>query len=511
MMNSREAKSLTLPVFLFCCLILLQSCNDNETKEATIDASPNIIIILADDLGIGDVSFFNKDSKISTANIDSLAKRSISFTDAHSGSSVCTPTRYGLLTGRYSWRSTLKSGVTWSYDDHIIDSSRMTVASYLKGKGYNTACIGKWHLGVDWARDALDSLVFTEPIKNGPNTLGFDYFYGIAASLDIPPYFYIENDKITATEIDTVAASPLPEFWRTGPIGNDFKHVEVLPKITQKATEYIEEHANKANPFFLYFPLPAPHTPILPTEAFEGKSQLTSYADFVLMVDDVVGQILSALDNSGIRENTIVVFTSDNGFAPYADFEAHESAGHYPSYLYRGYKSDIYEGGHRMPFIFSWPNKIKEARTIDQTICLTDMLATVAALFGETLPPNAGEDSYNILPALMHKDFNESIREGTVHHSIEGCFSIRQADWKLVFCPGSGGWSSPTTEEVETGTFPPVQLFNLKDDLEEITNVANEFPEIVNQLTQLMESYVKNGRSTPGEPQQNEGETFFIQ
>lgn len=313
----------------------------------------NIIIILADKLGYGDVSFFNEDSKILTKNIDALANRGVSFTDAHSGSSVCTPTRYGLLTGRYAWRLTLKRGVTWSYDDHIIDSSRMTVASYLQAKGYNTACIGKWHLGIDWARDSLDSLIFTEPITNGPNSLGFDYFQGIPASLDIPPYFYIENDRITAAKIDTVPASPLPEFWRTGPIGNDFKHVEVLPRITEKAKEFIAENALDKNPFLLYFPLPAPHTPILPTKAFEGKSNLTAYADFVLMVDDVVGQILNEIDNSGIRDNTIVIFTSDNGFAPYVDLQAHEDAGHYPSYIYRGYKSDIYEGGHRMPFIFS--------------------------------------------------------------------------------------------------------------------------------------------------------------
>jgi arylsulfatase A-like enzyme len=302
----------------------------------------------------------------------------------------------------------------------------------------------------------------------------------------------------------------LPAFWRKGPIGNDFKHIEVLPKLTSKAIEYINQHANKKNPFFLYFALPAPHTPILPTQKFEGKSKLSAYGDFVLMVDDVVGQIMNTLEENEISQNTIVIFTSDNGFAPYADIELHENSGHYPSYHFRGYKADIFEGGHRIPFIFSWPEKIKEGKNSYETICLTDFMASCAAIFNDTLPDNAGEDSYNILPAIYDKDPGSPIREATVHHSANGSFSIRQNNWKLVFCPGSGGWSYPKPKEAKEANLPPVQLYNLEDDIAETVNLADEYPEIVSKLTGLMKDYIQNGRSTPGKPQLNEGEIIFL-
>jgi len=478
-----------------------------KNPEDTGKELPNIIIILADDMGYGDVACLNESSKISTPNLDKLARQGIVFTDAHSNSAVCTPTRYGLLTGRYAWRSRLKSGVTWSYDKPVIEPNRTTIASLLKEHNYYTACIGKWHLGLDWARDSANNIDFKKSIENGPVANGFDYFFGITASLDIPPYFYIRNDRITATIIDTVAAMDGKKFWRKGPIGNDFKHIEVLPKLTEKAVYVINEQTKSNNPFFLYFPLPAPHTPILPSKEFQGKSGTNEYGDFVMMVDDVVGKIMSSLKENGIAENTLLFFTSDNGCSPMADFEELAILGHDPSFIFRGHKADIYEGGHRVPFIAAWPDKIKAGSISDEIICITDFLASCAAIVGDSLADDEGEDSYSLLPALLGKKIINPIREATVHHSIDGNFSIRKGNWKLEFCAGSGGWSYPRENKAIELGLPPVQLYNLKTDIAEENNIAAENPEIVESLTRLMQKYIDEGRSTPGISQQNTGQT----
>ncbi len=500
-------KVFSVLIVLACLMLNFSSCQQ-QVKDKT--NHPNIVYILADDMGYGDVSCLNDSSKIQTPNIDALANQGLIFTDAHSNSAVCTPTRYGILTGRYAWRSRMKQGVLWSYDEHLIDSERTIVPSMLKRHDYQTACIGKWHLGLDWAKDSAGVVDFNQSIKNGPNSNGFDYFYGITASLDIPPYFYIENERITATAIDTIAAMQGKMFWRKGPIGNDFKHIEVLPKLTEKAVSFITEQSKTDKPFFLYFPLPAPHTPILPTEEFQGKSGTNEYGDFVLMVDDVVGQIKKALMENGVAENTIIIFTSDNGCSPMADFEELEAFRHDPSFHFRGHKADIYEGGHHVPFIVSWPKQIKEGTVCDEIICTTDLLATAAAIVGDTLPDNAGEDSFNILPALLGKHLEKPIREATIHHSVNGSFSIRQGKWKLEFCPGSGGWSYPRPKEAKELGLYPIQLYDLEEDIAEENNVAKDNPQIVSELTVLMQEYIKNGRSTPGVPQKNEGETPFM-
>jgi len=471
---------------------------------------PNIVYILADDLGYGDISCLNENSKIQTSHTDALAQQGMIFTDAHSNSALCTPTRYGILTGRYAWRTRLKKGVLWSYDEHLIDPERGTVASLLKNKGYNTACIGKWHLGLDWSKDSSGTPDLTKPIKNGPNANGFDYFFGITASLDIPPYLYIENDQITANEIATVEGTSGKGFWRKGPIGDDFKHTEVLPKLTDKATDYISEQAWEDNPFFLYFPLPAPHTPILPSSEFLGKSGTNEYGDFVMMVDDVVGKIMKSLKENGLEENTILIVTSDNGCSPMADFEELAQFGHDPSYVFRGHKADIYEGGHRIPFIVRWPDKIKAGNKSAETICLTDLLATCAAIVEDTLSEKVGEDSYNILPLLLGEKYDQPYREATVHHSNNGSFSIRQGKWKLEFCPGSGGWSFPTPEQAKNLGLPLFQLYDLDNDIQEKNNVMDQHPEVVEKLTALMKKYVEEGRSTPGVRQLNEGEISFL-
>ncbi|MCB0853112.1 MAG: sulfatase-like hydrolase/transferase, partial [Bacteroidetes bacterium] len=297
------------------------------------------------------------------------------------------------------------------------------------------------------------------------------------------------------------------EFWRRGPVGDDFAHREVLPTLTQKAVQYIDQQAQTKDPFFLYFPLPAPHTPILPTEPFQGKSSTNEYGDFVLMVDDVVGQVMTALERNGLTDNTIVIFTSDNGCSPMADFEELASFGHDPSYVFRGHKADIFEGGHRVPFLVQWPGKIKAGSQSDQTICLTDLTRTIAALIAEKVEDDEAEDSYNILPILLGEMNNQPVREATVHHSINGSFSLRQDKWKAVFCPGSGGWSNPTPKEAKAQGLPLVQLFDLSQDIGEENNLTEPYPEVVERMKKLMEKYIEEGRSTSGKRQQNDTPT----
>ena len=467
---------------------------------------PNLIYILADDLGYGDVSCLNKNSRLNTVNIDNIAQNGVTFTDAHSGSAVCTPTRYGILTGRYCWRSKKKHGVLSGYSPHLIEKDRMTVASMLKQAGYKTACIGKWHLGWDWQKNGpkTTDVDFTKPISHGPTTNGFDYFFGFNGSLDMAPYVYVENDKVTALPNRITQNDDYQGFWREGPTGSDFEHEQVLPKLTEKSIDFINKQ-KKNEPFFLYLPLPAPHTPILPTKKFNGKSKTNAYGDFVLQVDDVVGQVLHALQEKGLEDNTIVIMTSDNGCSPRADFEELEQFDHDPSYLFRGHKADIYEGGHRIPFIVQWPDRIHPGKMNNDVICLTDIMATMAEITGYVLPDNAGEDSVSILPDLLGTAKNP-VREAVVHHSVNGSFSIRKGRWKLDLCPGSGGWSDPTPKNAKKNNLPSVQLYDLSNDMGERKNLSAKHPEIVKELTALLQSYADRGRSTPGIPQKNNGD-----
>jgi arylsulfatase A-like enzyme len=470
---------------------------------------PNIVYILADDMGYGDVSAYNEDSKIRTPAIDRLVAEGMQFTDAHSNSAVCTPTRYGILTGRYAWRTWMKKGVLWSYDLPLIPKERETVASLLKDKGYRTACIGKWHLGLGWQKDSLGMVNLSAPLTESPNDIGFDYFYGIPASLDIPPYLYFENHTLTSQKIDTIEGTTGQGFWRRGPIGEGFRHIDVLPHFTEKAVQYIEEQSSSKEPFFLYFPLPAPHTPILPTDAFKGQSPAGNYGDFTEMVDDVVRQVTQALENTGQTENTLIIFTSDNGCSPAAGFEELAKAGHSPSYVYRGAKADIYEGGHRVPFVARWPKQIKPGSKYEHTVSLTDLMATVAAITGAEMAPNAGEDSVSMLPLWTADSLDTPLREATVHHSIEGMFAIRKDKWKLIFGAGSGGWSAPIPKVAAAQKLPQLQLYDLMADPGERQNLAAQYPAVVSELTELLQDYVDRGRSTVGPVQQNDTPTQF--
>ncbi len=475
---------------------------------------PNIVYILADDLGYGDVHCLNAEGKIATPNLDRFASHGMTFTDAHSGSAVCTPTRYGLLTGRYAWRTRLPRGVLGGYSPPLIEPGRLTVASFLKQHGYQTACFGKWHLGLDWpTRDGqpaafgdaiepmgdINRVDYAGRIEHGPTSLGFDRFYGISGSLDMPPFVFIEDDHC--------ASVPTTEktYLRKGPAAEDFEAIDVLPTLVEKAVSYIDARTQDADkgPFFLYLPLNAPHTPILPTDAFQDQSGINPYADFVMQVDSAVGRVLKAIDERGLTASTLVIVTSDNGCSPAADFKTLVAHGHQPSYHFRGAKADIYEGGHRIPFFVRWPGKVQAGSTCDDTICLTDLLATCAEILGVSLPDDAGEDSVSLLPDLLGKA-DGPVREATVHHSINGSFAIRQGNWKLCLCPGSGGWSFPRPDREQIKNLSPVQLFDLSRDVGEEENLAREHPEIVARLQTLLEKYVAEGRSTPGRGQHND-------
>jgi len=500
-------------IIMLICLIIsgisvYASTGNVETSEKI--NQPNIIYILADDLGYGDVSCYNENSKIKTPFIDQLAADGVRFTDAHTSSSVCTPTRYGILTGRYNWRSHLKKGVLNGYSKPLISNNRKTIAEFLKEHGYRTACIGKWHLGWEWnnIHKHKDSVDFSKPIKNGPTTLGFDYFFGFCGSLDMPPYVYVENDMPTMIPSKMFEGMKDYKMARPGLISEDFgSHVEVLPELTRRSVEYIEQ-TKTGQPFFLYFPLPAPHTPIVPTEEFQGKSGIESpYADFVIMVDWVVEEIMNAVKNKGVEENTIIVFTSDNGCSPKANFKYLKSKGHNPSHVFRGQKSDIFEGGHRVPFIVKWPAKAKSAVS-EQLISTTDMFATVAEIIGENYGDEVAEDSYSFLSSLTNVNTNAPLRMDIIHSSINGSFSIRKGDWKLILCPDSGGWSYPNrkTDKEYVGTLPEFQLYNLRYDSGEENNMYEKETEIVKGLFNLIKKQIEEGRSTPGLSQRNDGE-----
>lgn len=489
---------------------VLGSC----AQQPEVQEKPNIVFIFADDMGYGDVSALNENSKLKTTNIDRIANEGVIFTDAHSSSSVSTPSRYSVLTGRYNWRSDLKSGVLNGYSQALIPAGRRTIANVLGESGYQTATIGKWHLGWDWnnIEAGVDSVDFSQPITNGPTTRGFDYYYGIAASLDMAPYVYVENERVTALPNRvTVNQGPF-SWWRKGPTGADFDHEQTLPHLIGKAVEYIHDKVKSNQPFYLYLPLPAPHTPILPIKEYQGKSGLNPYGDFVLMVDEMVGKVMKALEEEGVDENTILVFSTDNGCSPEAKFDDLQEKGHYPSYIYRGHKADLFDGGHRVPCVVRWPAKVKP-HTINQTVCLTDFFATFAAVADYRLKDSEGEDSYNILPLLLNEKEGDIIREATVHHSINGDFTIRKGEWKLLLSPSSGGWSfpRPKRDDEVIKTLPLVQLYNMKDDPAETKNVYAEHPEIVKELKALMIKYVREGRSTPGVPQKNDGPEVWKQ
>lgn len=487
--TTKRAAKRTVQIWL-----LLMSCC------ATLQASqPNIVVILTDDLGWGDVGY--QGGKIPTPHIDRIAREGLQFSDGHSSSAVCTPTRYSLLTGRYNWRSSLKNGVLWGDSPPLIEEDRATIASFLKQHGYATSVVGKWHLGLGWAKLAQArrpsegaaqgvgwDFDYQRQVTGGPLALGFDESFIIPASLDMPPYVYLKDD-ISVGAPTVVKKFKVPA--RPGPATESFDAEKCLDDFTREARDFIRRHAKEKQPFFLYLPLTSPHTPILPTASWQGQSGLGEYADFVMQTDGVVGEILEELAEHQVLDNTLVIFTSDNGCSPMADIPSLEAQGHFPVGHLRGTKADIFEGGHRVPLCIRWPEKIAGGGVTSQTVCLVDLFATVADVIGElpSLPDDAAVDSFSWLPLFAEPTRQQPIRPFTIHHSINGSFAIRRGDWKLCMCPDSGGWSEPKpgSKAVKEKTLPSVQLYRLSDDPSETTNQAEAFPAVVAELTELLE------------------------
>ena len=466
--------------WLFILIIAIAAC----TTEPEQETLPHVVVILVDDMGYGDLSSYNPDSKIPTPNIDQLANEGMRFTDAHAAGSLCHPSRYGLLTGTYPFRTDVS---VWRQQP-TIEENQLTIASMLKSRGYHTAMVGKWHLG--FLEQGYD-----KPLRGGPVDRGFDSFFGIRASTDIPPYFYIRDSMAVAPPTDSIAAnysegwSPIQgAFWRAGGIAPGLELKDVLPRFTEEAVQVIQKHSgqDQQEPLMLYLAYPAPHTPWLPTPEFEGKSGAGMYGDFTMMVDANMGRVIDALKEAGMYENTFLVFSSDNGPVWYDnDVEefGHDSAGDL-----KGMKGDAWEAGHRMPFIVRWPGKIAAGSLSNQLIGFTDMLATLAELTGEMLPEEKYEDSYSFLPVLQGNE-TEHQRPPLVNESASGAKSIRSGDWKLIEWRGSGGFSDPRRIEPGPGE-PEGQLYNMANDPGETNNLYLEEPEIVNRLKNEMRQIV---------------------
>lgn len=496
-----------------CGLIGLASISAAEQR-------PNIVILYADDLGYGDVHCYNPDrGKIATPHIDRLSAQGMRFTDGHSSSGVCSPSRYTLLTGRYHWRSRLQKGIVNKFGEPLIAPERLTLPGLAKQSGYRTACIGKWHLGWDWPipadqRPLLDPpqekpaeatseqrqawrTIFSQPISGGPTTRGFDIYFGTDVP-NWPPFCFIDQNRTVGLPSEFLPAELLKNNQASvqGPALKDWTLEPILPALVDRACAFIAESSAQRKPFLLYVPFTTPHTPLAVNKPWQGKSGLNPYADLVMETDDAVGRVLQALDAASVSDNTLVVFTADNGCAPYIDVVGLEQMGHYPSGPLRGYKADAWEGGHRVPFIVRWPGVIQPGGRCDQLVHQADWLATLAEILGVRLPDNAGEDSFSILPLL--KGEQRAIRQTAVSCSIQGVPAVRSGSWKYIPAPGSGGWGKGGDQS------QPVQLYNLTSDVSEAKNLAAAEPDRLAEMQQLLESLITAGRSTPGQPQTND-------
>ena len=476
------------------CVVLLFTAltfgvPDKATAEGSQASPPNIVIMLADDMGYGELQCLNpKRGRIPTPQLDAIAASGMIFTDAHSGSSVCTPTRYGLMTGRYAWRTRLQSGVLTGGESLIADD-RLTLAKLLKQQGYHTAIVGKWHLGMLFdgnhipGKVPVGSAVTHGPIDRG----GFDEFHGFHHARQIETW--IDNNEVTAT----------------------IKPVDMLPRLTEAAVTYIDSRAKNDAPFFLYVPWSSPHSPVVPSPEWQGRSGLNAHADFVMQTDDSFGQVVAALKRNKLLDNTLIICSSDNGTsAPTSKMEQLQAKGHFPSGDLRGSKADIWDGGHRVPFLVSWPKVVQAGSKYDGLVCLTDAIATVADVLDVTLPENSAEDSLSFLPALK-SETDHHARTTVIHHSVAGYFAIRHNNWKLSLCPDSGGWTAPKPSAAKwakrrADNQPLVQLIDMSADIGERNNLAKLQPRRVAELQTMLKIYVMLGRSNIGARQQNDAE-----
>ncbi len=502
-------------------------------QMTTQSRKPNIVYFFVDDMGYGDASCLNPDGKIQTPNIDRLAREGMAFTDAHSSSAVCSPSRYSVLTGRYNWRSTLQKGIVGLYGDPLIAEDRLTVPGFLKPHGYHRACIGKWHLGQGWDFDAnaddfhpnapygagrictdpdLEATLkqqefwkeaFSKPTTGGPTTRGFDYYFGVDVP-NWPPYCFIENDRIVGIPSEFLPARLLGTNLAStaGPAMPYWHFEQLLPTWAKKADGYIKERAEADEPFFLYLPMTSPHTPLSVNKPWIGKSGLNNlYADLVMETDDVFGRVLASLEKHGVADNTLVIFASVNGCAHYIGAKEMEAQGHFPSGPYRGYKSDAWDGGHRIPCMARWPGVIRPGSECGELVCLSDLMATCAEIVGDALPDNVGEDSVSMMP--LFRETGELDRSNVLHHSVTGKFAIRDGHWKLVLCPGSGGRTHNDADAARAG-LPLVQLYDMQADPGETRNLQAEHPDKIKELLALLKTYIADGRSTPGSRQKND-------
>ena len=507
----------TMHKFLFALVAVLPL----SSLAAATDSKPNVVIIYADDLGYGDVQCYNPErGKIPTPHIDGLALEGMRFTDAHSSSGVCSPSRYTLLTGRYHWRSRLQRGIVGLWQQPLIPKDRLTIGGLAKQQGYKTACIGKWHLGWNWPIAAEQKKFFKSPAKNkkvpvsneqqvawksifseaitdGPTAVGFDQYFGTDVP-NWPPYCFIENDRTVGipSEYADAALFKRNQASKQGPAVKGWTLEPILPALGDRASDFIRREASTPEPFLIYMSLTSPHTPLSVNDQWKGKSGLNLYADFVMETDAVVGQVLNALKESGAADNTLVLFTSDNGCAPYIGVTNLEKNGHYPSGPLRGYKADAWEGGHRVPFIVRWPGHVKANTQCGQLVHQADVIATLAEVLDQELPDDAGEDSFSLMSLLMGTD--EPVREHSVSASINGVPGVRSGTWKYIPAPGSGGWGKGGDQS------QPMQLYNLADDIAESNNLAAKMPDRVKEMQSLLETLITRGRSTPGTPQQND-------
>ncbi len=515
-----SARSLRLALGSALALLLLLPA---ALGAATATKRPNFVIILADDLGYGDVQCYNPArGKIPTPHLDRLAAQGMRFTDGHSSSGVCSPSRYTLLTGRYHWRTRLQTGIVDLWEHPLIAPDRLTLAGLAQAQGYVTAAFGKWHLGWDWpitaeqrplvrglggrqgraqgtlitqptpAQREAWAAIFAQRIRGGPTTRGFERYFGTDVP-NWPPYAFIDNDRTVGIPTELLPAREFDGFRGSlqGPALPGWRFEEILGTLADRASAYIRERAARTEPFLIYLPLTTPHTPIVPSAKWQGRSGLNDYADLVMETDDAVGRVLAALDHAGVAPNTLVLFSSDNGYEAGIGVKPLEAMGHFPSGPLRGYKRDVHEGGHRVPFVVRWPGVVKAGTVCDQLVHHADVLATLADVLGATLPANAGEDSFSFLSLL--RGGTAPIRPHAVSCAASGMPGVRSGQWKLIY---------PATAAAGAG----FELYDLAADLGETRNLAAEHPARVAELKALYEQLLARGRSTPGPTQANDVE-----
>ncbi len=531
-----------MPLRLLLSALLLSSCSqlaalspptegstDPQGRVSPAEANgdlrrPNVVLILADDLGYGDVGCYNPESKVPTPNIDRLAKEGMLFSDAHSPSTVCTPTRYSILTGRMAFRTGMRGVFTGAGGPCMIEESRPTIGSMLQDKGYTTALFGKWHVGMTFldeggepinknGLEAVQRIDYSRPISDAPIHRGFDQFFGtVSCPTTDWLYAFIEGDRIPVPPTGIIDREPLPNHPysrdnRPGMIAPGYDLEEIDLVFLEKSRAFLKEHSKRSpeEPFFLFHSTQAVHLPSFAADPFKGKTEAGPHGDFIFELDYVVGELMKALDEHGLADNTLVILTSDNGPEVPTVISMRNDHDHDGARPWRGVKRDNWEGGHRVPFIARWPGKIQPGSRSEQTICLTDLMATCAAIVGADLPNDAAEDSYDFLPVLLGTAGSKSLRQYTLHQTMSLALAIRSGSWKYLDHKGSGGnnysrdgrWGMKTYALPELAPDAPGQLYRLDEDPGESTNLYFEHPEIVKELKAKLEEFKVSGRSAP--------------